>query len=305
MKHDVMILTALAMLASACGDPIKDAQRIEELRVLGAQLEVDGDDTGSATPEPGVDATVTWLLAAPSGLPPETLWQMQVCVAADSRYGVPYCRDEPIAEVEQGALSNLAPSLSFTVPDNDVLDGASKLAVLAVFCDGGQLNPADNPTNSTCPGADTIQRASFDVFIGTEDSRNNNPDLSEATVELDGELWEPSPDGDCSADAVPMVPPDGREYSVTLNLTEAARETQPEVLDEVTKEALQISTLSTLGKLDRRFSDFAPDDTNLSMRVPWAAPGEISQTTPSTFYFVVRDGRGGTSWLTRTLCVEP
>lgn len=305
MKHEVLILTALGLLSSACGDPIKDGQRIQELRVLAAQLEVDGDSTGSATPDPGSAATVTWLLAAPSGLPPETLWQMQVCVAADSRYGVPYCRDEPLASVEQGEPSAAAPTLSFTVPDSNVLDDASKLAVLAVFCDGGELHAADNPIDSTCPGAATIQRASLDVFIGSENTQNRNPDLSEASVELDGELWQPSPEGDCSADGIPFVRADGHEYSVTLNLTETARETQPEVLDEVEKEGLQISTLSTLGKLDRRFSDFAPDDSNLSTRVPWKAPGEISETTPSTFYFVVRDGRGGTSWLTRTLCVEP
>ena len=36
-----------------------------------------------------------------------------------------------------------------------------------------------------------------------------------------------------------------------------------------------------------------------------AVEGELAETSPSGVYFVVRDGRGGTSWLTRTLCIQP
>ena len=47
------------------------------------------------------------------------------------------------------------------------------------------------------------------------------------------------------------------------------------------------------------------DDDDLAIHVPWKAPGELAETSPSGVYFVVRDGRGGTSWLTRTLCIQP
>lgn len=294
-----------AALGIACGDPLKEAQRIEELRVLGAQVRV-VDAEQRATPEPGDAVVVEWLLADPSGLPPETLWAMQACAAEDTGYGVPMCRQQPFASAEQAMPAASAPSLAFEVPPRAELEGAERLALLAIFCDDGELELGPNLEASSCAGARTVQRASLDIFLSDDTDSNDNPDLSEARVELSGDPW-PALEGpiDCEGGALSTLPADGRAHRITLDPGARAREFQERPLDEVALESLQISHFSTLGALDRRFSNVAPDDSNLEKQLTWTAPKDIDTTTPATFHFVVRDGRGGTSWLTRTLCVEP
>ncbi len=301
-----LLKTALfCTLATGCGDPIKEAQRIEELRVLGARLEV-ADAPERATPEPGETATATWLLADPTALPPNVIWSMRVCIAEDSSYGVPLCRDEAFDSAEQGEPSSAAPSLTFEVPSQDELAGSQRLAVLAVFCDGGTLDIADDFLRSTCKGAGVVQRASFDVFVAEADSHNSNPDVSGATLELDGEPWDGTPDSPaCGSDDLMTLRADGSKHRVTLTLPEGARENRERELDDVQRESLQISQLATLGVFERRFSGITPEDDDLRIDVSWKAPGEVAEPTVASFYFVVRDDRGGTSWLTRSACVEP
>ena len=306
MKSRMKLKVAVACaLATGCGDPIKEAQRIEELRVLGARLEV-AEAPERATPEPGETATVTWLLADPTALPPETVWSMRICIAEDSSYGLPLCRDEPFVSAEQADPSSSLPSLTFTVPDAQELAGSERLAVLAIFCDRGTLDIADDFLSSTCGGARTVQRANFDVFVAESDSSNGNPDLSDAALEFAGETWDAGMDTpDCDTGDLINVPANGAEHGVTLTLTEAARESQNREFDDVQRESLQISQLATLGEFERRFSGIEPEDNDLGIEVTWKAPGEISEPTIASFYFVIRDGRGGTSWLTRSACVRP
>jgi len=305
VNRKLFISTLVALSAVACGDPLKEGQRIEELRVLGAQLSIDAEP-GRATPAAGESASVEWLLADPSGLPPSAIWHMEVCVAESNAFGIPFCRDEPLASIEQAEPSDVAPALAFTLPDADTLGDATKLTVLAIFCDGGTIEVGSDLDSSTCPGAETVQRASFDIFLLSDDTTNDNPNLDDAVLELDGDVWEAgSPSLDCESDDAPRLPADGVEHLVSLALGEGVRETKPPVLDEVEPESLQISQLSTLGEFDSRFSGVNPEDSNLTVEVPWKAPGELESATPASFYFVVRDDRGGVSWLTRTLCIDP
>jgi len=305
VNRKLFISTLAALSAIACGDPLKEAQRVEELRVLGAQITID-DDPGRATPAAGESASVEWLLADPSGLPPTAVWHMVVCVSESNAFGVPFCRDEPLSTVEQPEPTDMAPVVTFTVPDADTLADATKLAVLAIFCDSGSVEVGSDFDSTTCSGAETIQKASFDIILQNDETSNDNPSLDDAVLELDGDVWEAGSDAvDCQSDTAPRLPADGQEHQVTLALAETVRETKPPVLDEVEAESLQISHLSTLGVFDTRFSGVEPEDTNLTVTVPWKAPGEIESAVPASFYFVVRDDRGGVSWLTRTLCIEP
>lgn len=305
MNRKLFISTLLALTAVACGDPLKDAQRIEELRVLGARVDIDGEP-GRATPAAGESASVEWLLADPSGLPPLAIWHMLVCVAESNAFGVPFCRDEPLHSVEQTEPSDTVPAISFTVPDAEALGDATKLAVLAIFCDSGTIELGTDLESTTCTGAQTVQKASFDVMLAGDDTSNENPYLDDAVLELDGAPWEAdSATVDCSSDDARRLPADGREHEVTLALGENVREIKPPELEEMEPESLQISHLSTVGEFENRFSGVDPDDTQLTIEVPWKAPGELESSVPSSFYFVVRDDRGGVSWLTRTLCVDP
>lgn len=305
MNRKLFFSTLFALSAIACGDPLKEAQRIEELRVLGAQASIDGE-ANRATPAAGESVSVEWLLADPSGLPPQAIWHMTVCVAEPSSFGVPYCRDEPLTSVEQSDPSDTAPSIAFTVPDSDTLEDAQKLAVLAIFCDRGTIELGSDLESTTCRGAGTIQKASFDVVLASDDTSNDNPDLADAVLELDGDPWEAgSASIDCTSDDAPRLSADGHEHRVTLALGDGVREIKPPELDVVEPESLQISQLSTLGEFEDRFSSVEPDSNELTLDLPWKAPGELGASEPASFYFVVRDDRGGVSWLTRTLCIDP
>jgi hypothetical protein len=306
VNRSIFLATLLTCGAVACGDPIKEAQRIEELRVLGARAAVDGDPE-RATPAAGESVSVEWLLADPSGLPPMTVWSMLACVAESNASGIPFCRDEPLSMALQSDLSDSVPSLTFTVPDADTLGDAKKLTVLAIFCDNGTVELGTDFESTTCRGAGTIQKASFDIPLSNDDQAPNlNPNLSDAALELDGEPWEPEPAViDCESEDAVRIRADGHEHQVTLRMGEGARETKPEQLDVVELESLQISHLSSLGAFDRRFSGVDSEATKLTIEVPWKAPGELSAAEPAGFYFVVRDDRGGASWLTRALCIDP
>ena len=305
MNRKLFLSTLFALSAVACGDPLKDAQRIEELRVLGARVSIDGEPN-RATPAAGESVSVEWLLADPSGLPPLAVWHMTICVAESNSFGVPFCRDEPLTSVEQSEPSDVAPAIAFTVPDAEALGDAKKLAVLAIFCDSGTVELGSDLDSTTCQGAETIQKASFDIMLASDETSNDNPNLDDAALELDGDIWEASSTSiDCTSDEAPRLPADGFEHRVTLALGEDARETKPPELDEVEPESLQISHLSTLGAFEYRFSGVDPDASNLTIDGPWKAPGELGESVPASFYFVVRDDRGGVSWLTRTLCIDP
>jgi len=306
VRRSILLATLFAGVAVGCGDPLKDAQRIEELRVLGARASVEGDPE-RATPAAGESVSVDWLLADPSGLPPMAVWSMLACVAESNASGIPFCRDEPLTTVEQSNPSDTTPSVTFTVPDTGTLGDAKKVTVLAIFCDSGSIELGTDLESTTCHGAGTIQKASLDIFLTNDDQASNlNPNLSDAVLELDGEPWEPDPAViDCESEDARRISADGHEHQVTLVMGEGARETKPEELDVVERESLQISHLSSLGVFDRRFSAVDHDDSNLTVEVPWKAPGELSTAAPAGFYFVVRDDRGAASWLTRTLCVDP
>jgi len=305
VNRKLFISTLATLSAVACGDPLKDAQRIEELRVLGARIAID-DAPDRATPEAGESASVEWLLADPSGLPATAVWHMSVCVAEPTTFDVPYCRDAPLGSAEQSEPSDATPSIAFTVPDADTLGDAKKLAVLAIFCDAGTVEVGDDFEGTTCSGAATIQKASFEIFLDDGENSNENPKLDGATLAFDDDPW--PADGssvDCSDEATPRLPADGKEHPVKLTLAAEAREKKAPELGTVRSESLQISHFSTLGEFDRRFSDVSPDDKNLTIEVPWKAPGKLTSPTPASFYFVVRDDRGGVSWLTRSVCIDP
>lgn len=306
MKHfskSLPVFCACGLLA--CGDPLREAQRVEELRVLGARLTTE-DAPLRATPRAGETATVEWLLADPTALPPFTKWSLSVCVAEDKSYGVPSCRDEPLAVTEQLDLSDEPPVLSFVVPDEDTLAGATRLAAFGVFCEEGELDPPSDIEDAACAGAGVTQRASFDIFIASNGFENDNPDLADADLGFSGTSWSASAGpADCEAGELPSVSAGSGDHAIVLTLRPSARQSQPRRLGSVDFEALQISHFATLGALDRRFSNIAPEDDDPTVSISWRAPAQASEATLASFYFVVRDGRGGTSWLTRSLCVEP
>jgi hypothetical protein len=260
---------AACLAMSACGDPLKQPQDIEESRVLGARVEVQGDED-RASVAPGETAAVTWLVADPGDPRPRT-WAFAVCEAEDVARGIPICAHDPFAFATSGVPSLAPVAFDFTVP----LGAVGPLVVLGVVCADGQAHVGVDFASTTCSGADAVQ-TDVNLYVLVDDGAitNENPDL--VSLQLDGAPW---PEG---------VETEPGEHQIALGATDPDGD------------ALQISHFSDAGELERAFSRI--DAGSPTATVAWSAPGSAAT---AHLYFVVRDLRGGVTWITRTLTVTP
>lgn len=278
-----LVTLALAFAASGCGDPLVERQTITDLRVLGARYEADADPN-RATPLPGEAGTVRWLVANTGG-PTEVSFGLSACAATESARGVPQCAAPAVEEV-LGASTE--PTLELEVPDG------ARLLTTGVFCSAGDVALTDDPRTSHCvePSA-TQELASYEVTLaGPTNEPHGHPDLQGATLRLDGDSW--------TEEDTPCVPR-GARVPVDLTLLPEARDARPPEDPAGSWETLQVSHLSTHGKFERPFTVFGGDTNDLHATVEWQAPNGAAT---AHVYFVVRDLRGGVSWLLRRVCVE-
>jgi hypothetical protein len=271
-------------LALGCGEPLKDAQLIEEPRVLAVQVE---SASLMATPEVGEEARVRLLLAGPSGpLPVRVAYR--VCEAVDSARGVPMCGARVFAAGET-AVASPAPVFDFIVDDSVLPD--TRLAVLGVACTNGEPTLSLDPSDWSCDGMDQPLRFSFDGTVGGKES-HRNPDLDDLVVTISGEdaTLTSVEDAPTCEEGVPQVEA-GKEVSVSLVLGNRAREEN---------EWLQLSHFSTGGKLERQYTIIEPEE-QLRAVVKWKAHQE---PMPIKHYLVVRDGRGGVGFAAWDVCSQ-
>lgn len=91
---------------------------------------------------------------------------------------------------------------------------------------------------------------------------------------------------------------------VTLEAMRELRSTDPDV-----RENYQVEAFSTFGELDRQFSVFDDLDTTPVIELEWEhgkrprRNGELAGGKRVDFHFLIRDGRGGFAYETRTLCL--
>jgi len=125
----------------------------------------------------------------------------------------------------------------------------------------------------------------------SDDASNRHPSLAPAFF-IDGAPW---PDGGC---AVPGAARVAGEVTLAVELGPDAREPV-----EGGAEELLVSHLTTAGELDRYYSIVPPDEAP-RLEVPFR-PDEAPDGTDATIHFIVRDDRGGVSWIQRSLCIDP
>lgn len=276
---------ALLMLAAppGCEDPLKPAELVEEPRVLGVRVGADGD---RASLDVGQSAAFDVLVAGPDGALNARL-AYALCEAAPTDRGVPSCEREAFAAA---AVDLDGTPLAIDVPA-DLPEGA-RLALLGVACLQGEPALAAEPLDWRCDGGEQPLRLSFDAWTTSAEFANQNPDLSSATVTLAGVEV---PRGDvrapasCEPGAFEVAA--GATHGVEITLGAGAAEPG---------EALQISHFSTRGLLERQFS-FVSAGGEARVSLGWEAPGvEVA----ANHYVVVRDGRGGVSWLGFGVCAR-
>jgi hypothetical protein len=299
----------------ACSEPLVERQDIADLRVLGARVEPHAEPS-RASLLPGEPARVRWLVAGPRG-PLEVRYGLEACASAESSRGIPTCVDEPFASVAPETPSH-EPSLDLVVPEG------ARLLTSGVFCTAGDVRLEGEVEGSSCVASDADQElASYEVTIAASDTNarelNHHPDLADAELLLDGKPWLVAPAAGsggaagaagaatddsfadpCDADDAPRVTA-GRTVTLRLTLSETAREARAQNQAFGALETLQISHLSTVGELERPFTVLEPSDSELTAELTWKAP---KSGGPAHFYIVVRDLRGGVSWLERSVCVN-
>ncbi len=283
MKRRTLAPLTIVLTLVGCQEPLKDAQRIEEPRVLGVRV---ATASNGASLEPGQSAELQVLLAGPEG-PLHARLAYELCEAADSAHGVPFCAGDVVS---QSTVDVDGAPIAFDVPASTP-EGAH-LAFLGVVCPEGEPELHEDPSDSGCSDGTEALRLSFDAWTAGADFANQNPDLSElrvtlgnTTIPLDALDASPS----CDANAPEVAAEVNHELEIVLGA--GARESG---------EQLQLSHFSTSGLFERQYSFVEPEEAP-ETSVAWRAP---SAGTAAKQYLVLRDSRGGVSFASFSVCAR-
>ena len=298
-----------ALLFGACDEPIKEPQRIENNRVLGARVEPLADPT-RASLLPGETARVRWLVADPKPARPLG-WAFGVCPAIPVSSGLPRCGGPLFAQAISAEPRAEEPAFELVVPTREELGTFTELVVLGVICADGQ--PASVDSSCTGPGVE-MTRVDFYLHVLDAGEPNHNPSLANAELSWDGAPWTIPPSEllgqtDCTlaSEDVPHVRPGSLGHAIRATFADGDREpvSSENALDP-RRETLALSHFSTAGELVRPESILEPTDATNTLAVTWDAPETAAtEGTLARFYLVARDLRGGVDWTERVVCIEP
>jgi len=331
-------------LVTACSESFLPAWAVTDLRAAAALVEVEGKP-GRARPDPEDDIEVSILVIdqgapapdvpeVPALTPPLLQWTFIACIPQPTLIGPPICRDliQPCDGCEGTPPADplLFPVLRFQVPSEAELEAAEANRVLlqgAICADGppasdailrfilgetDDLNPCEDPSHEG-------RFVTLDIPIeSTPDDPNLNPEIS--TIFLNGRPWPPpydqevprtAPRTGCRADldgltaAQRVAHPVAGSPASNINLGVTQDSLQSYAVGDMTMtEEVQVSWLTDSGDLERTFSFITdPARSVLTLWQPFAEAPEDGLLVRLTF--VIRDGRGGTDWAERGLCVLP
>jgi hypothetical protein len=295
VRRDAEVLVLLALFgATACDDPISPLELIDKTRVLAAKVEVAGDATRAA-PLAGEDVLVRWLVVAPD---PNAVFafRLSACVAKDAATDLPSCDGEPLGSAENLAPSSAAPSITFTAPAD--ASGDERLLVLGGVCPAGESLTSE--TGSACSDG-AASAVSFDFSMDDGAHPNTNPAFTD--VLLDGaSLAEDASGTDCAT--LPLF--DAGSHRLSVELDPNSRDPLgPANPGDPTRENLLLSYFVTFGSLDHAFTGIDAGSSATGGSVIWTAPHHGTEPTFARLYLVVRDGRGGSDFTERRVCVAP
>lgn len=306
----------VAITLTGCGDPLVAPELIVNDRILGARVEA-GTDPVRAWPAPSETARVRWLLASPEGAPLMN-WAFSLCLGEPVTRGLPICAGPSFAQFVSPAPSAEEPSFEFVMPDAGNFEQGEQVSVSGAFCKSGVPLSADtNVTTSTTRCPDPAERPLFTTLTipaAVKGHTNRNPSFAPVTIDFDGVTWPGWTNAEATAAECsdtnltwPRVPADGAHHELELTVPEELSEALPVVTSHsATRESLVVSHFVTAGDLERAYSSVDDSAPAAKVRLSWNAPsGGIGSAQIVRFYFVIRDGRGGTDWTRRSLCVLP
>jgi hypothetical protein len=292
----VPLLVGLGTLG--CDEPLSSVELIDKTRIVGARVEVAGDPTRAA-PFPGESVEVRLLVLAPE-LDPAFAFAMRSCVAVDTAWDTARCGSEALATASSLDPVAGAPLLRFDAPGDAT--GSERLAVFASVCPAGVSLPNENARR--CSDRSETLAVTLDFAMDDGLHPNSNPTFT--SVLLDGtELPAASATTtDCSL--LTSIPP-GSRHTLRVELDERSRDPLLEETGaDTTRESLLVSYFITHGDLDHAFSSIQSTAAVAAGSAVWTAPGRVGDVPRlARFVVVARDGRGGSDFVERRVCVEP
>lgn len=273
MKSVLFTMLIVAAALTGCAvDELPQESDLDRLRVLGFQAT-------PAEPRPGDTVTFEWLTSAPTGRV-GLVWEMCLnpadCPSAELRDGARELLEA--GGFEASTALTVPPALLDNLSDAEKQEGiALTLGVVAVALD--DVDEEDEWGTKALP-------------VSEADTPNNNPSLE--GIEADGERY-------AAGETLAVYP--GQGLDLTAIPATGAEETYQYVNSdgevEERVEAHSISWYADLGEFIGGFGGLGQEDES-SEGGDWLAPDSGS----GQLIAVVRDGRGGTGWLTVTVVVE-
>jgi len=283
---------------SACDDPLSQIEAIDKTRVVAAKIEVAGDPTRAA-PLPGEDVVVRFLVLAPDP-EPSFAYALTACVAADSASDLTTCAGEPLATAASLSPVADAPSIEFVAPTEPAPD--ERLAVLGNVCASGTALTGDSATS--CDDGSAPRATTLDFYMDDGSHPNTNPALT--SVSFDG--MELGPETALTTDCAELsaIPAGAIKHRLSVDVDAASRDPiERETGADPARESLLFSYFVSRGDIDHAWSGLESTDTSNATGAIWTAPPSVDAPSLARFVIVVRDGRGGSDFTERRLCIVP
>ncbi len=282
MSRRVVFVAAL-LAAFACDDQ-EPAWRLDRPRVLGAVVSPATDPSLSSFVAGEAISVELVTASAQKARGAFDAFAFTAC-ASDDNPSLARCTGPRFAMVEGKDASD--PVFTFTVPPGSV----GPLLVFGMVCQGGAARVRAGELRGDCEGAVGQEVA---VRLDVAGPPNKNP-----TLPFDAVAFDDVPlagDRGCESPSPFRIPADQREHTLTVPVQNVGAE--PE-------DTLLLSHVATHGKLARLYSTLEGPATAQRFRVKWTAPASLSPARETArVHFVLRDGRGGTAFAYRTVCIE-
>jgi hypothetical protein len=312
-------LACAFFLLIGCADPLPEITDVRGPRLLAATVRVLGDDTRS-TPMPGETIDVALVVADPGARAART-WSLVVCTPKDSVLDVGVCETVLAGGRLEGPASTDAPRFSFSLPDATTLGENTTLLVHGAVCANGALEadlplevfPTEYADSNPCEDDTRAgELFTFEIPIARGEGEMNHAPLLVTTTLDDVPLTvTPPPDAPetgCVALDVPRVVADTNERTLGFAITPDSLESYVDEEGVTQEELPYLAYHATAGEFVGAYAFF---DGVVSTTAKWEPIDDLDpEDVPEDgrlvrFWFVLRDGRSGTSYVERAVCLVP
>jgi hypothetical protein len=288
-RYLAALLVALALPhANGCGNSIEPASTLDRPRVIGAHVYV-AEDPGRSSPRAGEHVVVEFFTASRAlARGAYATYSLFACPSDPTNHSTTTCVGPESVTFAGAATTDPVITLAAPPPSGEVM-------LFGIFCTSGSASFSTDAgeSHAQCDGG-----AGQEVAVRIASNVDNlQPSLPAEALTFDGA---PFPaDAPCMDGVAAAMHADGASHEIGFTTR---------LLGGEPADTLVIEHLATHGALDVLYTApplGAEGAPALDSSVKWTAPTDLEAPRVSArFHFVVRDGRGGTAFLIRTICIE-